>query len=35
MMDVDGEKVKELCNPLNYLGASQIMVDRVLEDIRR
>ncbi|KIW61273.1 3-carboxy-cis,cis-muconate cycloisomerase [Exophiala xenobiotica] len=35
MGSLDGKKVKELCNPLNYLGASQIMVDRVLEDIRR
>ncbi|KAK4945971.1 hypothetical protein LTR10_014773 [Elasticomyces elasticus] len=34
MADLDEQRVAELCDPLNYLGASQIMVDRVLGDIR-
>ncbi|KAJ9646910.1 hypothetical protein H2204_000602 [Knufia peltigerae] len=33
-LDNTTSKVEELCDPLNYLGASQIMVDRVLEDVR-
>ncbi|EHY61161.1 hypothetical protein HRR83_000921 [Exophiala dermatitidis] len=28
---ISGEKLKELCDPVNYLGASQIMVDDVLK----
>ncbi|KIW11397.1 3-carboxy-cis,cis-muconate cycloisomerase [Exophiala spinifera] len=34
MVALDATKVEELCDPLNYLGASQLMVDRVLEDVR-
>ncbi|KAL2433572.1 Trans-aconitate decarboxylase 1 [Exophiala dermatitidis] len=30
---ISGEKLKELCDPVNYLGASQIMVDDVLKSV--
>ena len=31
---LDEQKVAKLCDPLNYLGSSQIMVDRVLAQVR-
>ena len=35
MTDLDEQRVAELCDPLNYLGASQIMVDRVVGEVRQ
>lgn len=33
--DIPEDKLASLCDPLNYLGASQIMVDNVLQESRR
>lgn len=33
--DLPEEKLANLCDPLNYLGASQIMVDRILQKTKR